>query len=134
MGTPAPRPGTTPTARAAKTAERRKGFRITVRGDTATVMTGEVGPRDDAKFRRATNEALGFKLSLLSALGQLNDNALGLDTICSLHWYFRLRAGDTSMSLDEALDRFPSLNEFEDLVTVEEVVEDDDDEVASPEA
>lgn len=122
----APRPGST-------SRKDDVAFKITVRDEVAVVRPAEIGPRDDALVRRQTRAALGYPLSLMGALQQLADEeAIGLDSVCLLHWFGRTAAGDTTETYGEALDRFPKLTEVDDLVELTEVTPDDEEAEADP--
>lgn len=109
-------------------------IRITVRGDTTVIRPSDFGARDDVLVRRETKAANVGRLSLLGAFQELDERSMGLDSICLLHWLGRRKAGDTTMSYAEALDRFPTYAEFEEHVTFEEITLDDEAEAGSPEA
>lgn len=109
-------------------------IRITVRGDVAIVRPSDFGARDDVLVRRETKAANVGRMSLLGAFQELDERSMGLDSICLLWWLGRRKAGDTTMSYTEALDRFPTYAEFEEQVTFEEITPDEDAEAGSPEA
>lgn len=110
-----------------------KTIRITVRGDTATVNPADLGPRDDALVRKETKMAGVERVSLMGAISQLDEQSMGLDAVCLLWWLGRRKAGDTTMSFGDALDRFPTYATFFDDVTFEVEDDDDDPEDGSPE-
>lgn len=113
-----------------------KTIRITVRGVAAVVRPADFGPRDDALVRRETLKALGWKGSLMAALTQLDEESIGLDSICLLWWLSRRKAGDTTEAYAQALDGFPNFAEAAEQVQFEEVLDGDGDGegVGSPEA
>jgi hypothetical protein len=116
----APRPGTT-------SPEGERVIKITVNGEAAIIRPGEFGPRDDALVRRETKAALGEKRSLMGAFASLDEETIGLDSICLLWWLARRKAGDTTESFAEALDRFPSYGEATEAIEMAEVVDDGED-------
>lgn len=126
----APRPGTGPIA----AAEQNRTRIITVRGERSVLRLGDLGPRDDALVRRETKMAGVERLSLMGALQALDEQTMGLDMLCLLWWLGRRKAGETTMSYGEALDRFPSYAEVGEAVMVTELEDDDDDDDGSPEA
>lgn len=107
---------------------------ISVRGEVGRLVQGDLGARDDSLVRRECKAANLGRISLIGALRELDEESMGLDSICILWWLARRKAGDTTMSLDEALDRFPSfkeMNDNPDLITFEKEVAEED---GSPEA
>lgn len=130
----APRPGTSPTAAKKKKAAQQRGFRITVWGEVADIYPADIGPRDDALVRHETGKALGYNLTLLSAIQDLEGDAdqLGMDTVCLLWWWGRRKAGDTTESLAEAFDRFPTVGELEEACQLDRIVPDEEGEEGDP--
>lgn len=106
-----------------------KAITITVRGEEAIVRPGDFGARDGALVRRETKLALGEKRSLLGALQDMDEQSIDLDSICLLWWLARRKVGDTNESYAEALDRFPTYDETDEIDF--SILEDDEDE--SPE-
>lgn len=121
----APRPGST---KAKAKAEQDPYFKIIVRGDEAIIRPGDFGPRDDALVRKEGKKADLGRLSLMGALGSLDEDSVGLDSICLLWWIARRKAGDTTQSLATALDNFPSYGEADEHIDVIEISPDEDDE------
>ena len=123
----APRPG----------AQKRKQqstarFRITVDGVESTLYPATYGPRDDVIVRMATKSPSGWgmEVSLQGLLFQLRDGAtIGNDTICTLWWFGRYKAGE-NVKLGDLIDVFPPFSEMNDRVVLEELDDEDD----SPEA
>jgi hypothetical protein len=120
----APQPGST--APAGPSSANEGGFKITVNGEVAIVRPGDFGPRDDALVRRETKAAYGEKQSLMAALMALGQGEIGLDSICLLWWLGRRKAGETTESLSDALDRFPSYAEADSAIDLAELLPDDD--------
>lgn len=141
----APRPGA-----ARKNAAKRKYLKIAVTpadgGDPveAIVRPQDYGPRDETIVRMATrkpyNDAfpekggLGFELSLQGLIAQMTDGAtVGMDTIGVLWWFGRYKAGDP-VALGQALFvELPSMDEFGERVSIEEVDPDGDEKDLRPE-
>lgn len=110
-------------------------FRIVVDGVEAVLRPYAYGPRDDVIVRMATKKpdpaGWGMELSLQGLIAQLQDGAtVGSDTLCTLWWFGRYKAGE-NVSLGDLIDVFPPMNEAPERVEVE-LVEDDED--SSPEA
>ncbi|MQA17627.1 MAG: hypothetical protein GEV09_27175, partial [Pseudonocardiaceae bacterium] len=104
-----------------KAVEADQVIKITVRGEEAVIRPGDWGPRDDALVRTHTRKALGEARSLLGALQELDEQTIGLDSICLLWWLGRYRAHLTRESYGDALDKFPSYGET-DAIVLDEVV------------
>ncbi len=119
-----------------KQAEANRQFRIVVDGIEAVLRPSAYGPRDDVIVRMATKKpdpaGWGMELTLQGLVGQLADGAtLGMDTLCTLWWFGRYRAGD-GVTLAECIDAFPPFSEVTERVVVELVESDPED--GSPEA
>lgn len=103
--------------------KRRPVIEITVRGVEAIVDPGEFGPKDDILVRRESLAAFGERVSLIGSFESLDQRSAGLDTICLLWWLARRKAGDTTESLSDALDGFPSYAEADSEITFD-IIED----------
>ena len=119
-----------------KQAEANRQFRIVVDDVEAVIRPAAYGPRDDVIVRSATKKpdphGWGMELSLQGLVAQLADGAtIGTDTLCTLWWFGRYKAGD-NVGLGECIDAFPPLSEVADRIVVELVEPDPED--GSPEA
>lgn len=126
----APKPGTTPSANNKKP-DPKRGFRLTINDEPADIYPADVGPRDDALVRHESSkpEAFGYPVTLLGAVKQLDDaektGMLGMDTMCTLWWWGRRKAGLTTETLAEALDRFPPITELNENFSMERIEPDE---------
>jgi len=125
MAPRAPKPGAT-------SHKQETVIRISVRGEEVIVRPSDYGPRDDALVRRETKMAGVERMSLMGAMQALDEQTMGLDSVCLLWWLARRKAGETTMSFGDALDGFPSYGEAEDAIVFEEVIDDDDEGEADP--
>lgn len=125
----------TPGAQQRKQASTQR-FRIVIDDIEAVIYPAVYGPRDDVIVRMATKKPApagwGMELSLTGLVSQLGDGAtIGTDTLCTLWWFGRYKAGE-NVTLGDLIEAFPPLAEVDERVTVEVVTDDDEDN--SPEA
>ncbi len=119
-----------------KQAAANKQFRITIDGIEAVLRPSAYGPRDDVIVRMATKKpepaGWGMELSLSGLVSQVADGAtIGTDTICTLWWFGRYKAGE-NVKLGDLIEAFPPMSELDERVDIEVIEPDDED--GSPEA